>query len=330
MAYTSGTATTAADLLNALTGFCVANGWTLTNGVLSKGTNHFLPTVSGANIKVEMGTAAGFTSPGVTGANYFPYISLNNVWPVFYRIFVVSANGADTVVLSVLEANNIEYKYLMFGNLENKVGTWTGGEWMHATYASQTNGSMTRQSNAGITTDTNPSYETGGTNTMSFQQAHGALFAMTDGQPNFGSNFTSGNSYIRCDIDGGTFKRNATLGIGNNDLTGCVDSFRFSRLQMIRQPNTWNGESCLIPVHIYLGRASSTCSRLGTIGHIRFMRMDNYEPGDIITLGLDRWMVLPMYRRDPTDVRGEKGVYNSTAITGSSGQLAYAIKYDGP
>jgi hypothetical protein len=328
MAYATGNAGSATDLVNAITVFCTANGWTLNSGVLSKGNNHFRPVVTGAHIKCEMGDAAGFTSPGLTG-NGFPYISLNGVFPVFYRLFATTLNGADTVVLCVQEANGSEYKYMMFGNIENKVGAWTGGQWMHATYASQTNGTTTRQSNAGVAID--PTGDgTGGTNAESYQQAHGVLFAMTDGQPNFGSNFTGGNSFIRCDIDVGPIRANTTGAVGNNNMTGCVDAFRFARLQLRRQPNVWNGESCLVPAHLFLGRASSTCSRLGNIGHVRFMRMDNYEPGDIITLGLDRWMVLPMYRRDPLKPLGEKSAFNSTAINGSSGQLAYAIKYDGP
>ena len=48
--------------------------------------------------------------------------------------FVNRGNGADTVVLAVLEADAVQYKYLAFGNLENKVGTWNGGEFIAGTY----------------------------------------------------------------------------------------------------------------------------------------------------------------------------------------------------
>lgn len=330
MAYATGIANSSLDLKNALIAFCTTNGWTESAGVLSKGDNHFLPAVTGNHLKVDMGDAAGFVAPGITGANNYPYISVNNVWPVTYRLFAISEDGADTVVLAMLEANGTEYKYMMFGNLQNKLGVWNGGQWMHATYASQSNGSTSRQSNAGINIDISGGPE-GGSNTEEYIQAHGPLFAFTEGWPNFGSNYTAGNSFIKCDIDGGTYKRNQ-LGVISSapSRNGCVDAFRFAKLLLYRGRNAWNGQSCLVPAHVILGRASTTFSRLGTIGHIRFMRMDNYEPGDIITLGLDRWMVLPMYKRDATTVYGAKGSFNNTAAVGHSGQLAYAIKYDGP
>lgn len=327
MAYSSGTATSSADLLTALTNFCTSNGWSLSAGVLSKGDTHILPTLSGVHIKLQLGTSAGFAAPGVMPAAFFPYVSLNNAWPVFYRLFEYVNGSAHTVVMMIREANVIEFKYLMFGNLENKVGTvWSGGQWIHGTYASQTTGSTSRQSNAGVKVD---GYATeGGSDLESYSNGHGSLFTITDGYPNFGGNFMNGNSYLRCNMDGGTYKMNQSG--DNNNFFGCVDAMRFARLFLIRNPNTWNGQSVLIPVHVYLGRASQTCSRLGTVAGVRFMRMDSYEPGDIITLGLDRWMVLPMYLRNATEPKGKKGEFDSTAITGHSGQMAYAIRYDGP
>lgn len=328
MPYATGTANSATDLLNALTGFCTANGWTLTTGALSKGSNHFRPGVVNGHLKVEMGTAAGFAEgAGVTGATLFPYIHLSGAFPVYYRLFQTTLNGADTVILCVQEANGIDYKYLMFGNLENKIGAWNGGQWMHASYSAQTYGAggTTLQTEYGV--NIAAELAEGGDSTESYSGGHGPLFAQCDGLPNFGSNWLSGNSFVRCDLDGGTYKRNETGQIGVNDLNGCVDAFRWMKWPLRYQPNTWNGESVLIPFHVFLGRATNTCSRLGTVGHIRALRMDNYEPADIITLGSDRWMVLPMYRRNPAAPFGE---VSTSLVTGHSGQLAYAIKYDGP
>jgi hypothetical protein len=328
MAFYSGNASSAQDLVDAIVAGCLLNGWTESDGVLSKGDNHFRPDVVGTHIKCEMGDAAAFVSPGIVEATAFPYISLNQTWPVFYRLFVLDGNGADTVVLSVLEANAIEYKYLMFGNLENKVGAWAGGQWMHGSYSSQIDGTTVRQSNVGSSLAFGPFADVNGGSTSEFYtEGHGPLFANMGPAPSSGSNFKSGNSYVACDIDTSTPKRN-TNGLGT--LAGAVDAFRFARVFLLRSPNLWNGEAVLVPAHVFLGRDSGTVARLGTVGHVRYMRMDNYEPGDVITLGLDKWMVLPMYMRNATAVLGANALYNSTSATGHTGQMAYAIKYDGP
>ena len=100
MAYVSGNASSAADVLTALITACTANGWTNTSGVLSKGSVHVRPAIRGTtpqHIRLEFGTAAGFASPGTNADTVFPYLNFSNVFPVFYRIFVNTGNGADTV-----------------------------------------------------------------------------------------------------------------------------------------------------------------------------------------------------------------------------------------
>ena len=48
---------------------------------------------------------------------------------------------------------------------------------------------------------------------------------------------------------------------------------------------------------------------------MRYCRIDNYENGDIITLGEDRWMLLPIYKRDDAEKLG--GIPDSTPTTGT-------------
>ena len=88
-----------------------------------------------------------------------------------------------------------------------------------------------------------------------------------------------------------------------------------------RTPNTWNGEATLLPVQAYLARPSSKVSLIAELGHMRYVRIDNYNAGDIITLGADRWKVFPWWQRNAASRDGADF---------SSGTLGFAVRYDGP
>ena len=233
-----------------------------------------------------------------------------------------------------MEANALEYKYLAFGNLENKVGSWNGGDWIAGTHSSGTtsgagNGNTTLVSGPGFNmrgnNGTGTDFAEGGLHYDTFSGFHGMMFSEKSANPGFGGDFTTANTFLRCDMDGGTVVVPAQ---GLALTLGRMSMMRFARTPLIRGKTLWNGESTLIPMHVYLNRASETVSRLGSVGHMRLVRLDNFENGDIITLGQDRWMVLPVFKRDLTLVQGKIASFNS--FDGHSGGAAYAIKYDGP
>lgn len=93
------------------------------------------------------------------------------------------------------------------------------------------------------------------------------------------------------------------------------------------QPNAWNTESVLVPITVYANRASSLFSAVLQARNARYMRINNYAPESIITLGSDKWMVLPAYRKNAS--------VNSDATTVSSapyhtGTWGWALRYTGP
>lgn len=329
MAYISGTAFSAADLITALTSFCTANGWTVSSGVLSKGSVHVRPALAGTTryfVKLEIGDTAGFASPGQLGVGWHPYINLQQVWPVFYRIFDIDdGDGGFTVIMSVLEANQVDYEYLAFGFLANKVGTWAGGEWIYGTHGSSSDpaeGHTASPSGPGL----NISNDSGGNATEVYQDHHGLMFTeRTGGGGDSDSNYP--NTILRCDLE------TVAPFVGTNiyppdNPDNAMGMMRMTHMLIMRGKNLWNQESCLVPIHVFKYRASATMSRLGTVCGVRFMRLDNYENGDIIPLGSDRWMVLPCIKRNVANPGGTTPAYHGWG--GDSGSIAYAIKYDGP
>ena len=59
------------------------------------------------------------------------------------------------------------------------------------------------------------------------------------------------------------------------------------------------------------------------LAHCRFLRIDNYQPGDIIPLGPDRWKVAPWYRKNTAQRDGGSNIQHT-------GTFGWAIRYDGP
>lgn len=89
------------------------------------------------------------------------------------------------------------------------------------------------------------------------------------------------------------------------------------------QPSAWNSEATLLPLRCYKERPSFKCSLIVDLQFARYLRIDNFSPGDILTLGADKWKVFPWYRKDITARNGGSGINHS-------GTFGWAIRYQGP
>lgn len=88
-------------------------------------------------------------------------------------------------------------------------------------------------------------------------------------------------------------------------------------------PNTWNSEAVLLPIRAYKVRPSYKISLTADLEHARYTRIDNYTPGQIITLGSERWKIFPWYRKDAVN-------RNGGYVINHSGTFGWAIRYEGP
>ena len=89
---------------------------------------------------------------------------------------------------------------------------------------------------------------------------------------------------------------------------------------LLASPNQFNNEGVLLPVRIFKRHASDFHSLILEVQNMRELRIDNYDPGEIIQLGSEYWMVLPWWRKNLVDRGG-----NSTSHSGTYG---YAIRYE--
>lgn len=92
-----------------------------------------------------------------------------------------------------------------------------------------------------------------------------------------------------------------------------------------QQPSGWNSEATLLPLRFYKMRTSFKSSLILDCVNVRHFRIDNMTPGDILTLGSDKWKVFPWYRKDVTARNG-----NGNGDRNHTGTFGWAIRYEGP
>lgn len=89
------------------------------------------------------------------------------------------------------------------------------------------------------------------------------------------------------------------------------------------QPSVWNSEATLLPQRCYKERPSFKATLIADLQFSRILRIDNLTPGDIITLGADKWKVFPWYRKDSSARDGGASINHT-------GTFGWAIRYQGP
>lgn len=318
MAHVSGTANTLTDLLTALQNACTANGWTLSGNVLSKGGIYLRATIvdgaplaSGTNyLSILAGTGID-GSNNLTGAGPAPcYVGPVGTTPVLsapinYDVHIHTA--PDEVYLVASYAVEY-YAWLAFGKspVPGLPGT---GIWYGATLSNQPR----LNANCNITIDPTGIAQFGG---AIDRPTSAALFW---GEPQVVVNLR--NAFIHHGWDAGW----SGTGYVSPNTAANAPANAAGQLQprMSRQPNAWNGEAVLMPIQPSVSRGSGWRSIAGSLAHARYLRIDNYVPGDIITLGTDRWRVYPWFRKLAAARDGGSYVTHS-------GTLGWAVRYDGP
>lgn len=87
-------------------------------------------------------------------------------------------------------------------------------------------------------------------------------------------------------------------------------------------PNAFNGETVFFPIRAY-APVGDNAAVVAELENARYCRVDNYAPGEVVTLGADRWMIIPGFKKnldDPTP----------TSPSNHSGGIGWAVRYEGP
>lgn len=287
MAYQTGSAADATALLNAITAFAASNGWTwdATNSMLSKGAVFGkLTTPTSTSLRIQGATGyAGATLTNPT-ASYAEIRDLANgatvtktiVWPLTYHLFV---NTAPDDLVCLINFDTSYWEWLGLGQCTD-LGVGAGGgtaAWCGASMPALALNRILIAANGYAAS----SYGDNRAPCAPFW-AQSVYFA-------------TASSWLHCALDGsdGVVRQWAC---DADALIGLF--FRAFTPLLERQPNAWNAETVLVPARIAVSRPSSLWSYAAEMPHARLLKIDNYDGGDLITLGSDTWFVAPFFRKN--------------------------------
>lgn len=311
MHYT-GTATSLTELRLALFNACTANGYSLvgaSNDILSKDGILVQVTLSTPGIRfrgwsaISGGVVSGGTPVVAEMRRMFTSQTLS--FPVTYEIHL----HADPDEVYFIVVNDVtEYLWAAFGK-SDVTGLPGTGCWVSAIFTSF-------NLNTGISiTSTGGGSLPNGVN----RNVPAAPFWQTSGSAWI-------NSHVHHDLDSSGWGVAAgevhSSGFSSSSNQGLAVASIYASPNHERIPNSFNGESVLVPINVYASRAASKVSLVLSLRHARFTRVDNYFEGQIITLGDDTWKVYPFFKKNTSQRDGGSGI----AHTGTFG---WAIRYDG-
>lgn len=302
MAYVTGSAIDITALRTAFFNACTDNGWTLSGEVLRKGAVY-------TRVQIVSGALHFLGGTGIDGSNNLtgaaPQVSRlgrpstgapDIAWPISYEVFILT--DPDEVYL-VVNYNVDCYLWAAFGQSSVSGLSGTGG-WFAASLCAQAQSAATWIAIA-------PTY--GG--------YQGGVGVVSPGL--FWGTTTNGavyhNSMIHHGLDG--------AGWNLNTATAIASAVTASGTLLSVLPNSWNNESVLIPIQVWIPRtAGANVSLVADLGHARHLRIDNHAPGEIVTLGADKWKIFPCFQKN-TAVR------NGGSAVNHSGTMGWAVRYDG-
>lgn len=305
MSYQTGTAATPTALKAIIESFATTNGWTVSGNVLSKGDIHAIQTVTEpTTISIQGANSSdGLTEP-------CPYTRSINVaapnWPITYYLFY---HPTPDMLVGVIKYGTDKVQTFIYGDIVKvHASAFVGGNLVFAS-----DGDENR-------TILFPSVYNNFTSIDAYCGTDSSFHYTRPFIPFF-HNKSSGWVYpgngLCAKIDGKVWD-----GADATYIPQCFASQR-TLYSLYFSPNTWNSQTHLIPIEIMYAMSSGTVEYLGYLEHIRYVRVDNYNLGDIITLGSDKWKVFPWFKKNTSYRNGEHTV-------ASSGTVGLAVRYDGP
>lgn len=337
MDYITGSASNLAALVTALQNACTSNGWTLTGDILSKGPCYI--QIQQANIQqAGFGGSDGLESIAIHAGNgassgvltdasairnrigpFSGYAAASRIqFPADYFIHVF--DSPDEVYM-VVQYSAVKHQWLAFGCSPAPglpgTGNWTGG-----TFGTGPNNNDYNNYNNVYPGDPGVGAGTGP-----------IVITNSDGgsDPNFTSAALFWNTCTNTGIPGAHYLSQNTgcihhgLALVNGGWAGGHGqqpiAIRGVDTLMSRQPNLWNNEAILVPIKPSIDMGAQKVAIVGNITYARYIKINNYNSGDLITLGPDRWKVYPWYIKNSANLGG----YGN-----DTGNFGWAIRYGGP
>lgn len=304
MAYSEQTASSPDDVISKIATFAAANGWTIdrndlvsTNRTLTlrNGTDHVhVYNTDTGNIRLR--GSVGYTAGAAPSAQ--PNVSVEAITNVgvgpYTKLYLFASATPAPHIHAVIELADGIFRFLSFGMVE-KLGTWTGGTYVDASYWRVGSVSFSYQ----------------------WSSVNSALFDSN----NSASQGTVSPGAIRCDIPldsrinaWAVLQNNASYraytGLygateGNTSGEGFLTSQYYSR----NNP-PFSGQIALGAISVEVSRIGGFFSMAGVFPNIRYLNMARFNPGQEIAVGTDTWKVFPMLRKG-TGVSGNSAPYSN-------------------
>lgn len=309
MGYSTGSASNVSDLLSSIRSFAIAEGWTADTSVASRsdGTagdafNITKGSISGAFYSQTSGASASdpgnfmgtYTYPSYSGgsgnmaqSNPSAKILTNGIGAgpfVAHHLF-----GYTNHIHVVVETISGTFKHFGLGMVE-KHGAVTSGVY---NYASRWN------------------YAAGSVNNVA-SATHGIAFDALEGTGRLGQSLS-----VRADSDAISNRYFDPLVSGAN-TNRVICGWRNSSDSPLygvgneMPASSLTGRTIIYPFMLSVARGSGMFSPIGFAPDLRFVRLDNFNPGDVLTIASDDWMLFPLIRK------------NGTAGDVNSGNYGYA------
>ena len=284
----TGTANTFADVKTAIESALTAEGWSSASGIFNKGGIYTLLTAATNTLDLAGGTGQSGSSltgaaPAVVRIASFTVADPIS-WPVTYDIHI---SEDPLEVYAVIRYNGSRVQTLAFGVSPapgNTSGLWINGSGGPSTnYASASTG-YSWPSNAGSPVNGGNIAPMSGYNNSAFHVAAGVLASYVWGQVNQYSYYYHNGSAWR--------PQASAAGVSNGAASG--GAYALSLLESL--PSASNQGMVLVPAYLFEYQTGNRTLPMLQLGHLRHCRVDNYEIGDVVEFGPDKWMVYPIAR----------------------------------
>ena len=300
MAYYSGQATSYQEIIDAVVDHLQSEGWAWNGVVLSK-ENVFvsLQLVNVGSYTTTQNVIRLVGGSGLNGSNLLNSSPIGNAIGTFVHD---SSYGMTSFPIEYnLHINDLEVYLICNYNIEYFMWLAFGAGWIGGTFGVPPSGRYqyghTRWPLASI-------WGTGG-GAGNQDQPSAAFFWNT----NY-SSLVLPKNYTGCVL------------FGSSWYTG-VNAIQNIAPLVDRQPNNWNNEALFLPINVTTLVGGNKSQILKSIQTARYIRLDNFEPKQIIQMGSDKWKVYPFYRKNSAQRNGGFDIDHT-------GTFGWAIRYDGP
>lgn len=285
MATFTGQVASFAALKVAIETTLTARGWTLTNGILSRGVAFVQLTATATELRLQAGT--GQAGAALTGAcpqsvKLMTFTNAPIQWPAVYVLHVFDAPDE---MYCVLRYNVDRHQHLLWGvsTMPQIGGT---GLWCSGSFRGDVDGT---RAGVKVFIDTNSGTQLGALPYDGF--GLGFFFASIAG--------TYHSSFIHCGLEGAPAWR-TSVGGAAGELLGV--SHKAGLLHAL--PSAFNQATVLLPIDVLLARQAQGQTIVATLAHARYCRLDHLDLSQPLLYGPERWTAYPLHAVHPVQRNG--------------------------